>query len=169
MSLATALNASDAARDRAVASRSSLIKMFPTSSSLSGNVFFLSRSSAQSMQIGSPPSYKAVSALQYTHCAMTFYSLHDNLSAPKRRVQSGNPDSPLIGSRGLWYFPHTPDMMGTSRFHSVIRLRLQASRPPVQATLWLAALGLDWARPRRGANVLIRGNGRLRMNAYDFT
>src|SRR5229473_5820439 len=25
-----------------------------------------------------------------------------------------------------------------------------ASRPPVQATLWLATLGLDWARPRCG-------------------
>ena len=25
-----------------------------------------------------------------------------------------------------------------------------ASRPPVQAALWLAALGLDWAWPRRG-------------------
>jgi hypothetical protein len=40
-----------------------------------------------------------------------------------------------------------------------------ASRPPVQATLWLAALGLDWARPRRGETFLIRGNGRLNMNA----
>jgi hypothetical protein len=35
-----------------------------------------------------------------------------------------------------------------------------ASRPPVQATSGSLALGLDWARPRCGEALPLRGNGR---------